>query len=399
MDQPLPVPLTRRITGREWLAIDVVVAVLLLGSSVAAVATGHRGSDGSPGAGLDPLRYLAMGLACVPLPARRRRPWVVLACAVLGDAVLIGLGGRDPAHLAAGLAMYSAAAGAQARLPASAIGAAVSPLLLAAVVQGAGRTVQTLVFAPAVLVVGWLAGENTRARRSYAEGLAERAAEREREQARRAAADERARIARELHDVVAHTMSVVAVRSGVARAVMDSRPDEAAEALSIIETVSRRGLGELRRIVSVLRRADERGPAPPEDLAPAPGLRDLPSLVAEVGQAGVRVDLRVEGAERSLPPGQDLSAFRIAQEALTNVVRHAAPAAATLSVRYGLASVEIECVDDGGGRSRPPSSFDGGHGLPGMRERVALYGGDLSAGPWGAGFRVLARLPVTEETE
>lgn len=396
----LRVPVTRRLTVRHWVALDAALALFLGAGSVATVATG-RNIAGPTGTASEVVRYLAIVAACAPLPLRRLRPVPVLAVTVLADAVLIGLGRSVAAHLAAGLAMYSLAAATPNRLPLPVVGAAVAPPLVAALASAGGRNVQSVVFAPALVLVGWLAGENARARRAYAAGLAERVAERERERARQAAAEERARIARELHDVVAHSMSVVAVRSGVARMVLDSRPEEAAEALGIIETVSRRGLAELRRIVGVLRSAedpDAAGGAGAADLAPAPGLADLAPLVDEVGQAGVGVELRVDGAVRALPAGQDLSAYRIAQEALTNVVRHAGPSAhATLTVRYAPEAVEIECVDDGAGRLQPVEPADGGHGLVGMRERVALYGGELVAGPAGPGFRVLARLPLVEE--
>jgi len=259
-----------------------------------------------------------------------------------------------------------------------------------------GQAVYATVLASGSVLVGWLAGENARARRSYALALAERAAERERERARRTAVEERARIARELHDVVAHAMSVIAVRSGVARMISGTQPDQATEALGIIETISRQSLGELRRIVAVLRQAEE---PDGEELGPAPGLAALSELVSQIAAAGVRVEVCVDGEARPLPPTEDLTAYRIAQEALTNVVRHSGAATANLWVRYQPGAVEIECVDLGGQHPRPPGAelANGGHGIVGMRERVALYGGELSAGPTGRGFRVLARIPVAEE--
>jgi signal transduction histidine kinase len=378
--------------------MDAVLALFLAVGSLFAIGN-HRESI-SPSEAADVVRFLAAALVCLPLAFRRRNPVAVLVVTVAADAVLTGLGIKGPEHVALGFAMYTVAVSAPARIPLALVGAAVAPGLVATLVREAGRNVQALVFAPAVILVGWLAGDNVRARRAYAAGLAEQAAERERERARQAATEERARIARELHDVVAHSMSVVAVRSGVARMVLGSRPEEAAEALGIIEAVSRQGLAELRRIVGVLRHSEDgvSGGDPPADLAPAPGLADLPALVDQVRQAGIRVELRIEGAARPLPEGQDLSAYRIVQEALTNVARHAGPAAAaTLTVRYLPGLVEIGCVDDGAGRADTPEPGEGGHGLIGMRERVALYGGELSAGPAGRGFRVVARLPVAEE--
>jgi signal transduction histidine kinase len=251
---------------------------------------------------------------------------------------------------------------------------------------------------PAVALAGWLIGENIKARRAYLRGVAQRAAERERERereerARRAGQEERIRIARELHDVVAHAMSIIAVRAGVARIALDTRPGEAREALGIIEDTSRQALKEMRIVVGVLRRSE------PGD---APGLTDLPGLVSKITDVGVAVGVRVEGEPRRLPPGTDLSAYRIIQEALTNVVRHAGPdATAELTVRYLPAEVMIEVTDDG--RARDPARLvpgpaepGAGHGLAGMRERVAAYGGTLVAEPTPRGFRVLARIPVDE---
>jgi signal transduction histidine kinase len=283
-----------------------------------------------------------------------------------------------------------------------ALAAVVAAMAVSAVVAWYGPAWSTALSTVTVVVAGWLAGENTRARRAYAQGMAERAAMRERqreEHIRRAASEERVRIARELHDVVAHAMSVVAVRSGVARLVLDSRPEEAREALSIIETTSRRALQEMRRLVGVLRQPEE-GPAP--ELAPMPGLGRLEELVQETSLAGVTVGLHIEGQPGPLPEGVDVSAYRIVQEGLTNIVRHAPGATAQLWIRYLPHQVEIELCDDGGRhRADGAAAVDaegGGHGLIGMRERVALYGGVLSAGPTADGFRVLAVLPVDRAT-
>lgn len=395
-----PVPLTKRLTPSDWFALDVVLAVFLTASSILSLVLSHdKHPSGRPV--VDALRVLLVLAGCLSLPARRRYPVFVLAVTVFADTVLIALGTSGPAHVAAGFAMYTVAVSSDRRLPWRLVAAVVVPVVAASLVHTAGRNVQGVVFAPAVLLVGWLAGENARARRAYTAELTARVVERERERARREAADERARIARELHDVVAHTMSVVAVRSGVARAVLSARPEEAGEALGIIETVSKRGLAELRRIVGVLRRSEEPDPDLEVELAPSPGLHDLPGLVDDLRLAGVRVELVTEGEPRPLPPGEDLSAFRIAQEALTNVVRHTVHATAVLTVHYGDRCVEIACVDDGGTTYSSPTTDNGtghGHGIVGMRERAALYGGELEAGPHGHGFRVHARLPVVEET-
>ena len=207
--------------------------------------------------------------------------------------------------------------------------------------------------------------------------------------------NERLLIARELHDVVAHGVSVMVVHAGAARRVIDERPEQARDALQTIETTGREALVELRRLVGILR-AD--GAAPPLD--PQRGLDSLGALIASVGSAGVPVELAVEGEPRPLPAGVDLAAYRIVQEALTNTIKHAGHARARVRVAYEGAALDLEIVDDG--RSREP---DGGrraivppgqgHGLIGMRERVHLYGGDFEAGPrQGGGFRVRARLPL-----
>ena len=171
--------------------------------------------------------------------------------------------------------------------------------------------------------------------------------------------------------------------------VLDSRPEEARKALVAVEATSRQALVEMRRLLGVLRQEAE----PRGSLAPAPGLAEVEALAAEVARAGVRVEVRIEGTPTKLPAGLDLSAYRIVQEALTNVVRHAGPATARVAVRYGPGQVALEVVDDG--RGGDPG--DQGHGITGMRERAALYGGTLEAGPLpGGGFRVAATLPVED---
>jgi signal transduction histidine kinase len=250
------------------------------------------------------------------------------------------------------------------------------------------------------LVIGaaWLLGHFVGVRRAYTARL-ERTAELERtraEQARRAVAEERLRLARELHDVVAHSISVIAVQSGVGAHVAKTQPEEAAKALAAIEATSRAALIELRRLLGVLRQEGE----PQGDLAPVPGLADLDGLLAEVAKAGLGVRLRVEGTPSPLPAGVDLSAYRIVQEALTNVVKHAGPARAQVTIRYRDQEVMVEVTDDGRGVTAPTSNGRArvGHGLIGMRERIQVFGGDLEAGPHPVGgFRVAARLPFAAD--
>ncbi|HJY94429.1 MAG TPA: sensor histidine kinase, partial [Streptosporangiaceae bacterium] len=247
----------------------------------------------------------------------------------------------------------------------------------------------------------WLIGWNLRRRRARWAELQARTErlEREREEeARKAVAEERLRIARELHDVIAHSMSVIAVQSAVGNHVIDTQPAQARQALAAIEATSRSALTEMRRLLGVLRQAGE----PRGSLTPAPGLADLASLVTQVQDAGLRVWITVEGQRESVPPGIDLSAYRIVQEALTNVIKHAGASAATVTIRYRADSVTVEIANQGpaapGVRVPPPRTCSG-HGIIGMRERVAVFGGEFAAepGPDG-GFRVRARFPIAEVT-
>jgi signal transduction histidine kinase len=209
------------------------------------------------------------------------------------------------------------------------------------------------------------------------------------EEARRRAGEERMRIARELHDVLAHNISLINAQAGVALHLMDEQPGQSRSALQAIKQASNDALGELRSVLDILRRGDEAQPP----RAPASGLAHLNSLVAGVSATGLRVRTRVEGTPRPLPAGVDLAAFRIVQEALTNVTRHAGPATATVLVRYGADDLTVQ-VDDGG-RGPSATRSPGGNGIRGMRERVAALGGELTidARP-GGGFRVQARFPL-----
>jgi signal transduction histidine kinase len=213
-------------------------------------------------------------------------------------------------------------------------------------------------------------------------------AERERDLAtREAVVDERARIARELHDAIAHNVSMMVIQAGAERRVLDGERGPTRDVLETIERIGRGALTEMRRLVGMLR-SDAGDP-----LTPQPGLNDLPTLVTQVREAGLPVELHVDGEPRELPVGIELSAYRIVQEALTNALKHAGEAHASVRVHYGADSLELEIVDDGGGAAALVSS--GGHGLVGMRERVALYGGRLDAGrrPSG-GFAVRVLLPI-----
>jgi signal transduction histidine kinase len=251
---------------------------------------------------------------------------------------------------------------------------------------GAGN----FVFTSIVFAIAWTIGFLVSGKFHEADAARERAlkAEREREErARLAVSDERTRIARELHDVVGHSVSVMTVQASAARRLLRPHQEKEREALLVVEQTGREALAEMRRMVGVLRRPEE-APA----LAPQPSLEHIERLVENTREAGLPVDLRIEGEPVQLPPGIDLTAYRLVQEGLTNTLKHARAQRAEVVLRYDDGYVELTVSDDGEGRGNGGGS---GHGLVGMRERVSVYGGELEAGPRaGGGFRLRARLPV-----
>jgi signal transduction histidine kinase len=249
-------------------------------------------------------------------------------------------------------------------------------------------------------IAAWFVGDSVRVRRTYVAGLADQSAQRQREvleRAQRSVAEERLQIARELHDVVAHSLSVIAVQSGVGRHVIDDHPAQAKKALAAVEETSRNALDELRRMLSVLRHDDRR----PATLRSAPGVAALDQLAEQVRAAGVDVTLEVQSSlVPRLSATADLAIYRIVQEALTNVVKHTGNAAVRVELRDEPGALILEVLDDGGDLVAYPQlheevDVDSHHGIVGMRERVALFAGSLEAAPRpGGGFRVLARLPL-----
>jgi signal transduction histidine kinase len=321
---------------------------------------------------------------------RRRAPLIVLAVAIATSIIANFAAPLDAATTAAValvVAVYSVGAHTE-RLRAS-VGVAGVAALIATNVAGQ-FSFGDVFFITMIIGGGWLAGRAMRYRRER-ERVLERLTvdlEREREEkARAAVAEERVRIARELHDVVAHAISVIVLQARGARRSLATDPEETREALDSIEATGSEALAEMRRLLGMLRTHDE-----DIALAPQPSLRYLDVLAAQVREAGLPVELSVEGEPIELPPGVDLSAYRIVQEALTNALKHAGPATARVVVRYGKDNLELEIADTGPGTA----AGDGeGHGLVGMRERVSLYGGRLDAGPrGGGGFAVRARLPL-----
>jgi signal transduction histidine kinase len=390
----------RRLPVSAWV-FDSVLALAAAGISTAFFVSEPMARGLPPGTLA--LGYGLVLLHTLPLAARRRFPGAVLALSVASGLAFAAVS-LPPFFLGPAIlvAVYSVAVYGSRWVALA--GLAVAELGLAAVQLTQGRFEEPLawlVWVQFALIFGaaWLLGLFAHNYRAYAARLEQRTAELEQARealARRAVTEERLRLARELHDVVAHAVSVIAVQSGVGAHVADSRPGEVGKALAAIEATSRAALTELRRLLGVLRQDGE----PQASLTPAPGLANLEGLLAEVAEAGLAVRLRVEGAPSPLPAGVDLSAYRIVQEALTNVVKHAGPARAQVVVGYRDQDVRVEVTDDGQGTVASVS--DGragtGHGLIGMRERVQVFGGDLDVGPCpDGGFRVAARLPLAAD--
>jgi signal transduction histidine kinase len=324
---------------------------------------------------------------------RRRAPLVVLALAIATSIIANFAAPLDAATtpaIAVVVAVYSVGAHTE-RVRAAVGGLGVAALIAA---NAAGQfSLGDLLFIAMIVGGAWLAGRAMRYRRERERTLERLTVdlEREREEkARAAVAEERVRIARELHDVVAHAISVIVLQARGARRSLATDPEETREALDMIEATGSEALTEMRRLLGMLRTHDE-----DVALAPQPSLRYLDALAAQVCEAGLPVELSVEGEPIELPPGVDLSAYRIVQEALTNALKHAGPTSARVVVRYGKDDLELEIADTGAGAA---ASDGEGHGLVGMRERVSLYRGRLEAGPRdGGGFAVRARLPLDSD--
>jgi signal transduction histidine kinase len=339
------------------------------------------------------LVVLSLVWTLAPL-ARRRWPFaapVVALIAVGGMTFVAEAYVASVATSQVGLALVAGVLGAYNEPRLAAAGLALAWGVVALVVaQDPAESFGGALAAGFIATACWLVGLGWYRRTAYAAVLQERAerAERERETAARAAvAEERARIARELHDVVAHSVSVMTLQTGAVRRLLRADQAREREALDAVERTGREALVELRRLLGVLRGPDEQA-----ELAPQPGLSELQALVTRTEAAGLPVELRIEGEAAQLPAGIDLSAYRIVQEALTNSLKHAGAARAEVAVRYRPDAIHIEVSDDGRGPARGNGN---GQGLVGMRERASLYGGELSAGAReGGGFVVRARLPL-----
>jgi signal transduction histidine kinase len=356
--------------------------------------------DGS--AGRVVLGGLLLASVSVPLLWRRRRPLTVLGIvtAVALAWFLIPFVAEPPldhfnaSFFAFVVSLYSAglyAANKKASV-AAALVALGSVLTAVAFLDEEFRgNPRAFFFNASIVIVFFYVGYIGRVRRDYLEERATRMEREREEEARRAVAMERARIARELHDVVAHSVGLMTVQAGAANLVFAKDPDAALSSLSSIEQTGRLALGELRRLLGVLRTEDEG-----EELSPQPSLDHLDGLVAKVEEAGVDVEVTVEGDLQDLPTALGLSAYRILQEGLTNVLKHAGCwARAEVVVRRTQDELVLEIADDGRGVASEAASVRGGHGLIGMRERVALFGGRMSTGPRrGGGFFVRTEIPL-----
>jgi signal transduction histidine kinase len=380
----------------------VVVDVLLaLGFAVIGVVTEFAPSEVEGRHDPNGLSVLLALAGTLPLIWRRSRPaavFAVIAAAATVHALMLFPGGGPFFGLL--LALYALAAYGSPVAARLGLGCllVIQPLIIARDPDVNG-VAQVLVGA-GFMVAAWVFGDSRRVRRLHLETVEDRAArlERERdEQARIAVREERTRIAREMHDIVAHNVSVMVVQAGAARRMIARDPGAATEAVSQVEATGRAALDEMRRALGVLRRepGDEAagaGAADPPVLAPQPDLGDVPALVATCREAGLDVRLRTDGERRPVPSGVGLTAYRIVQEALTNTMKHAGPARAEVALAYD-DDLTVIVTDDGRGAATDPHT--GGHGIAGMRERVEVFGGELSAGPRrGGGFRVQARLPI-----
>ena len=384
-------------------ALDVALAAFAAGFALlVTTAVADRNPGERP---LDTLARVAIVAAAALLLARRRWPFAVLAGTVAIELAYVARGypGGPGPCVAALIALASATAGVPPR-SALWIGAAILAAELAAVLGVAGHALLSGELAAAVtwVVVGTLAGVALRSQRASVAAIAARAREAERtraEEARRQVGEERLRIARELHDVLAHSLAMIHVQASTGAHVVARRPEQAEQVLSAIKQASGDALADLRTTVGVLRAGAEQEPEP---AGPQPSLARVEELVEGARRAGQEVSIDVSGERRRLPVPVDVAGYRIVQEALTNVVRHAAATRVRVALAYEPDAVALLIDDDGrgaaagdGARGNGAGGDGGGHGLAGMRERAALLGGTVEAGPRpGGGFRVRARLPL-----
>jgi signal transduction histidine kinase len=388
-------PLDTRFSISRWFrslnpwALDAVFGtVFTIGGLISVIVGGSDKIDYADPNAFAVLLALGFGL---PFFLRRRHPF---ATTLISEACLVALAClQHPAGVMSQMflvAAYTVGSWCEGwRRPVGFLVLIAAPLIVAAVGIPDSSSAN-LVLTAGIYAGSFFLGASMRNRRLYLQQLEERAEilERERdEEAKRAVADERLRIAQELHDVVAHSMGVIAVQAGVGAHVIDNDPAEAKKSLEAISTTSRTALTEIRRLLGVLR--EDEGAS----YTPAPGLADMERLVREICDAGVDTHVTWNGKREELPPGVDFTAYRIVQESLTNALMHGGPDVhVDVTLTYEPGALDIEVVDDGRGVNG--KATDGGHGLMGMRERVGVFGGSFQAGPVaGGGFRVAVRLP------
>jgi signal transduction histidine kinase len=380
-------PATRAASWRQWLytwRADVAIALVV--AFVQVTGTYFGSNNQTDRASLDVLAYALLAVGPIALLFRRRYPVPVLLVTFAATLTYWTTDyPRGPIFFALIVAFVNAIMAAHriAGVAAAVAGWLAFPWLPYFAGNeprpGLAGTLGLLAWLLVLLTVGEVA-RVSRAR--AAESARSRA-----EEARRRASEERMRIARELHDVLAHNISLINVQAGVALHLMDEQPEQARTALTAIRQASKDALGELRSVLDVLRQSGEA-----ESLTPERGLDELDDIVSRASAAGLEVNVEVNGTPRPLPADVDLAAFRIVQEAVTNVARHAGEATATVRLAYGEGDLTVQIDDDG--RGGPPST-NSGRGITGMRERAAALGGRLVAGPRpGGGFRVRAELPV-----
>ncbi len=390
----------RTWAGDPNLRADALFAVLVGVVSLLEASSPDVAPEAS---GADTFAYITIVVGAAALLVRRRIPITVLAITSTVLAVFYLRDGGDFLSILGLSAFYAVAAHSERRAHAWVVMLVAAPVLfaLASVTildSTDGYNVDGAVSMGFTIVATIAFGVIVRNRRRIFADSEQRAAAAEADRqasAARAVAQERSRIAREMHDVVAHGMSVIAVQAAAAQEIVHTNPDKAAEVMGRIENVGRQSLDEMRRMLGVLRNGADDDTA---SLAPQPRLADVDAIVARSVDAGVATDLVVDGDRRDLAPGIELAAFRIVQEALTNVLKHAGPeATATVTIAYDPGVVTVEIADDGRGATSSLSGANGGHGLIGMRERVEIYGGELSARPrTGGGFVVRAVLPTDD---
>ncbi len=402
-DLPRP-PFLERVSDRQWVIVDVVLAGLFLTAAITALFASPDVAKSvvAPRWLLGPLFILAT----VPIAFRRRWPEVALVC--IGGAVMVAtmLGESLAPEPLLALPFYSVILKYNRRQSLLVLAALETFSLIAFAVAAVLRPVQgNFTFNTILIGATWFVGDSVRTRHAYQQGLVNQEKERQRQElvrAERAVVEERMEIARELHDVIAHSLSVIAIQAGVGRHVIDRQPEEAKSALTAIGETSRSALQELRRVLGVLRRRDQGGP----ELDPTPTLSDLDDLVDRMRSAGVPVELQFTGGAPSLPQGLELSVYRIVQEALTNVVKHARSAHTWIRLQYGEEQLVVSVTNaplgagtdlsdqHHNGRSDDPPDR---HGIIGMKERAATFGGTLSAAALAdGGFEVRACLPLRD---